>query len=138
MAFVPGSVDERDRAFANSAQQPMATYFLTRFFGLKAFNSVNAVRTAILSTMGALSPPLVGMIYDRTHSYHLAFIPIHVENWVLDHDQGWMILGTPDMAEVHIYTRDPHPPQDLADRLAKEVRDLGYAGELQMPPQTRP
>jgi apolipoprotein D and lipocalin family protein len=73
-----------------------------------------------------------------TVTYHLAFIPIHVENWVLDHGDDWMILGTPDLSEVHIYTRDAHPPQPLVDRLAKEIRDVGYTGELQMPPQTKP
>ena len=66
------------------------------------------------------------------------FVPTHVENWVLDHGEDWMILGTPDMSEVHIYSRDPHPAPALVDRLAKEVRDLGYAGELQMPAQTKP
>lgn len=71
-------------------------------------------------------------------AYHVAFIPIHVENWVLDHDAGWSILGTPDMSEVHIYTREPHPSQALIDRLSKEVRDAGYAGELQYPAQSRP
>jgi len=70
--------------------------------------------------------------------YRLAFIPIHVENWVLDHDAGWMILGTPDMSEVHIYTREPHPAQPLVDKLTKEIRDMGYAGELQFPAQSKP
>lgn len=70
-------------------------------------------------------------------AYHLAFIPVHVENWVLDHAEGWMILGTPDMAEVHIYTREPHPEPALIDRLSKQVRDMGYTGELQMPAQIK-
>ena len=71
-------------------------------------------------------------------AYHVAFIPIHVENWVLDHGEDWSILGTPDMSEVHIYTREPHPPQALIDRLSKEIRDAGYVGELQYPAQSRP
>ena len=70
-------------------------------------------------------------------AYHLAFIPVHVENWVLDHAEDWMILGTPDMAEVHIYTREPHPAPALIDRLSKQVRDMGYTGELQMPAQIK-
>jgi apolipoprotein D and lipocalin family protein len=70
--------------------------------------------------------------------YRVAFIPIHVENWVLDHDAGWMILGTPDLAEVHIYSREPHPDQALVDRLTKEIRDTGYTGELQFPAQSKP
>jgi apolipoprotein D and lipocalin family protein len=70
-------------------------------------------------------------------AYHLAFIPIHVENWVLDHGDDWMILGTPDMSEVHIYTRAPHPAPASVDKWAKQVRDMGYAGELQMPAQTK-
>ena len=70
-------------------------------------------------------------------TYHLVFIPVHVENWVLDHEEGWSILVTPDLKTVHIYTREPHPPQALIDRLTKQIRDTGYAGELQFPAQTK-
>jgi apolipoprotein D and lipocalin family protein len=73
-------------------------------------------------------------------AYHalFGFVPIHVENWALDHAEGWAILGTPDMSEVHLYTREPHPSPELVEKMTKEVRDLGYAGELQLPPQSRP
>jgi apolipoprotein D and lipocalin family protein len=74
---------------------------------------------------------------DVAYRALFGFVPIHVENWVLDHAEGWAILGTPDMSEVHLYTREPHPSAALVDRLSKEVRDLGYAGELQLPAQTK-
>lgn len=79
-----------------------------------------------------------GMNTKFNIAYHVAFIPIHVENWVLDHDAGWAILGTPDMSEVHLYTREAHPAPALVEKLTKEVKDMGYAGELQFPAQSKP
>ena len=72
-------------------------------------------------------------------AYHalFGFVPIHVENWVLDHGDDWSILGTPDMSEVHIYTREAHPSPALVEKLSKQVRDMGYAGELQLPAQSK-
>lgn len=58
---------------AVGAQQTLPTYFITRFFGLKAFNAINATRVAMSASIMSLSAPLVGLIYDRAHSYSLAF-----------------------------------------------------------------
>ena len=59
--------------FALSAHRPMATYFHTRFFGLRAFTEVTGVQFTIIGPITAASAPIVGLIYDRTHSYDPAF-----------------------------------------------------------------
>jgi MFS family permease len=60
--------------FAMSAHRPMATYFHTRFFGLRAFTEVTGVQFTILGPITAASAPIVGLIFDRTHSYDPVFI----------------------------------------------------------------
>jgi sugar phosphate permease len=60
--------------FALNAYRPMGTYFQTRYFGLAAFTEIAAVQYMIINPITAFSTPLVGAIYDRTHSYHLAFV----------------------------------------------------------------
>jgi apolipoprotein D and lipocalin family protein len=62
--------------------------------------------------------------------------PIHREYWVLDHTDAWFIIASPDMTEVNLYTREPRPAQAQVDRMAKQVKDLGYAGQLEFPAQT--
>ena len=62
--------------------------------------------------------------------------PIHREYWVLDHGEDWFIIAGPDMTEVNLYSRAPHPPQALVDRMSKEIKDLGYAGQLEYPAQS--
>jgi MFS family permease len=60
--------------FALAAYRPMGTYFQTRYFGLRAFTQVSAVQFTITNPVTAFAAPLIGAIYDRTHSYNLAFM----------------------------------------------------------------
>jgi apolipoprotein D and lipocalin family protein len=57
---------------------------------------------------------------------------------VLDHGDSWAITAAPDMTDVSLYTREPHPAPALVERLTKQVKDMGYAGELQFPAETKP
>jgi MFS family permease len=59
---------------AFNAHRPMATYFQTRFFGLKSFTEIASVQFTITNPVTAFAAPLIGMIYDQTHSYRIAFI----------------------------------------------------------------
>ncbi len=45
------------------------TYLQTRFLGLKAFGQANAIQVIFQGIAMAISPPLFGIIYDRTGSY---------------------------------------------------------------------
>ena len=45
------------------------TYLQTRFLGLKSFGEANAVQVIFQGIAMAASPPLFGMIFDRTGSY---------------------------------------------------------------------
>jgi len=60
--------------FAFSAARPMGTYFQTRYFGLKSFTEISAVQFTISNPVTAFAAPVIGAIYDRTHSYQIAFI----------------------------------------------------------------
>jgi MFS family permease len=55
------------------AQNPMQSYFFTRFFGLKAFAQNTGVFRAIQAVVTGLAPAIVGTIYDRTHGYGPAY-----------------------------------------------------------------
>lgn len=59
--------------FCVYGSRPMGAYFHTRYFGLKAFTEIYAVEFTMVTALTALSPPLVGAIYDHTRSYRLAF-----------------------------------------------------------------
>lgn len=59
--------------FSFSAYRPMGTYFQTRYFGLRAFTEIAAVQFTIINPIAAFAPPVVGAIFDRTHSYQIAF-----------------------------------------------------------------
>lgn len=56
-----------------TAGRPMQTYFQTRFFGMRCFAEISAIQSAPLSIAMGLAAPLMGWIYDTTHSYQLAF-----------------------------------------------------------------
>ena len=60
--------------FTFGAYRPMGTYFQTRFFGLRSFNEIAAVQFTIINPVSAFAAPLIGNIYDRTHSYNIAFM----------------------------------------------------------------
>lgn len=54
---------------AIAAMRPGLTYLLTRFLGLRAFGEANAIQVVFSGLAMAASPPLFGMIYDRSGSY---------------------------------------------------------------------
>jgi apolipoprotein D and lipocalin family protein len=73
-------------------------------------------------------------------TYHamFGFLPINREYWVLDHTDNWAIMASPDMTDVSLYTRDPHPAPTLVERMTKQIKDLGYAGQLEFPTEAAP
>jgi apolipoprotein D and lipocalin family protein len=92
---------------------------------------------ALDGAMKILNP---GQDSKVTATYHAMFglVPIHREYWVLDHGDAWAITASPDMTDVSLYTREPHPAPALVERMTKQIKDLGYAGELQFPAQAKP
>lgn len=54
---------------AVAAMRPGATYLQTRFFGLRAFGEANAMQIVIQGAAMAATPPLFGMVFDRTGTY---------------------------------------------------------------------
>jgi MFS family permease len=55
------------------SQMPMRNYFFTRYFGLKGFAAILGTFMSISAVLTAPAPWLIGVIYDRTHSYGGAF-----------------------------------------------------------------
>ena len=55
------------------SQMPMRNYFFTRYFGLKGFAAILGTFMSISAVLTAPAPWLIGVIYDRTHSYGAAF-----------------------------------------------------------------
>jgi MFS family permease len=60
--------------FAAAAALPMGAYFQTRFFGLRSFAEVTGFTAAIQGVVMGFSAPLIGFIYDQTHSYAIGFM----------------------------------------------------------------
>ena len=55
--------------FAGGAKRPMATYFHSRFFGLRSFTEVTGIQ-GMFSALGmGLAAPAVGYSFDRLHTY---------------------------------------------------------------------
>jgi lipocalin len=73
-------------------------------------------------------------------TYHLFFglIPINREYWMLDHTDEWFLMATPDLEMVNLYTRDPRPVPAVVERMTRQIREMGYAGELEFPAQAKP
>jgi apolipoprotein D and lipocalin family protein len=73
-------------------------------------------------------------------TYHVFFgiIPINRDYWMLDHGDGWFIMATPDLENVNLYTRDPHPAPALVAQMTQEIKDKGYGGPLEFPEQSAP
>ena len=71
-------------------------------------------------------------------TYHGLFglVPISRDYWVLDHSDDWAIMANPDLTDVSLYTRDPHPAPALVERMTKQIKDMGYAGQLEFPAQS--
>jgi cyanate permease len=55
--------------FGAFARLPMAGYFQTRFFGLKAFAAVSGVQGAVMAGFFGFGSPLVGKSQETTGSY---------------------------------------------------------------------
>ena len=55
------------------SQTVMRNYFFTRYFGLKSFAAILGLYTAMQAVLTAPSPWLIGLIYDHTGRYDLAF-----------------------------------------------------------------
>jgi MFS family permease len=52
-----------------TADSAVIAYFLTRFFGIRAFGEVYGMLWAIAAIVSGLGPPLMGWVYDKTGSY---------------------------------------------------------------------
>jgi apolipoprotein D and lipocalin family protein len=72
-------------------------------------------------------------------TYHVFFglIPINREYWMLDHTDEWFLMATPDLEMVNLYTRNPRPGPALVERMTKQTKEMGYAGELEFPAQAK-
>ena len=75
---------------------------------------------------------------DVAYRAIFGFVPIHREYWVLDHTDGWSIMGSPDLTEVNLYAREPRPEPALVESMTKEIKDMGYTGLLEFPAQGTP
>lgn len=60
--------------FGGGSQTPMRNYFFTRYFGLKGFAGILGTFNSISMFLTAPAPFVIGLIYDRTHSYHAAWL----------------------------------------------------------------
>jgi apolipoprotein D and lipocalin family protein len=71
-------------------------------------------------------------------TYHGLFglVPISRDYWVLDHADDWAIMANPDLTDVSLYTREPRPAPALVERMTKQVKDMGYTGQLEFPAQS--
>jgi apolipoprotein D and lipocalin family protein len=89
---------------------------------------------------GALKILNPGANTKFTVAYHamMGLVSITRENWVLDHGEDWAIMATPDLKTASLYTRDPHPAPALVERMTKQIKALGYAGELEFPAEAKP
>ena len=56
------------------SQMPMRNYFFTRYFGIKGFAAILSTFMSISAVLTAPAPLVIGLIYDRTHSYAGAFV----------------------------------------------------------------
>jgi apolipoprotein D and lipocalin family protein len=92
------------------------------------------------SISGALKILNPGQNTKVNVTYRAVFgiVPIHREYWVLDHADGWFIIASPELTEVNLYTREPHPAPALVERMTKQVKDMGYTGQLEFPAQSKP
>jgi len=76
--------------FAFAAARPMGTYFQTRYFGLKSFTEISAVQFMIANPVTAFSAPIIGLIYDTTHSYRIPFAMMAIAPMIAA--AVWMVL----------------------------------------------
>jgi MFS family permease len=67
----------------DGATRPMATYFKTRLFGLKAFGAATGLNTFFFAIFLGIIPPVVGLSREATGSYETAL-------WVI---AGFLLIG---------------------------------------------
>ena len=65
-----------------TADSAAIAYFLTRFFGIRAFGEIYGMLWAIAAIVSGLGPPLMGWVYDKTGSYQ----------WGLSAVEGALVL----------------------------------------------
>lgn len=76
--------------FCFGAYRPLGTYFQTKFFGLRSFNEIAAVQFTIVNPVSAFAAPLIGNIFDRTHSCDIAFCMMIASGLIAA--AAWMLL----------------------------------------------
>lgn len=76
--------------FCFGAYRPLGTYFQTKFFGLKSFNEIAAVQFTIVNPVSAFAAPLIGAVFDHTHSYDIAFWMMVASGLIAA--TAWMLL----------------------------------------------
>ena len=59
-----------------TADSAVIAYFLTRFFGLRAFGEIYGTLWAIAAIVSGLGPPLMGWVYDKTGSYQWGLVAV--------------------------------------------------------------
>jgi sugar phosphate permease len=59
--------------FAFTTSLPMSAYFMTRFFGLKAYATSYGFMSAIQAACIGFAPPLLGYLRERTGSYDIGY-----------------------------------------------------------------
>ena len=113
--------------FSLAAYRPMGQYFQTRFFGLGSFTEIMSFQYMITNPISAFSAPLVGVIYGRSHSYHLAFLLMAISPLVAGF--VWLVLPkyrySAHIGEMRVPARDPHkggPPRGTpGERMTRDA-----------------
>lgn len=84
------------------AQIDLLPYFVSHYFGLKAFGKIYGLQFVMLYTGSGLAPILMGRVYDTTGGYDLGLwidIPL-----VLIGALAFLALGKPPVFETHAKT----------------------------------
>ncbi|MDZ4372549.1 MAG: lipocalin family protein [Phenylobacterium sp.] len=66
--------------------------------------------------------------------YRLGPLPISRTYRIIatDPDRSWFISSEPGFKKVYVFTREVAPPLSEVEALTSRVRELGYAGELEI------
>jgi MFS family permease len=94
--------------FGTMGRLPMAGYFHTRFFGLRAFAAVSGVQAAIMAVIFGFALPIAGRSRELTGSYDTALIALAV----LSALGGfiYLVLG-PYKYAAHVVVARPEQPE---------------------------
>lgn len=79
----------------------VGSFMRARFFGRKAFGSIQGVSAMLMTPIGVVAPVYAGWIYDTTGSYEIAFIQLAA------------LLGVSVILSVFLLP--PRPPEKLGD-----------------------